>query len=94
MTLRVTGVAVSPAPPSERGSGLLAWLTVEVNGLALDGFTLRKTQKRRPYIGFPKRRDNAGRLHPQVWSSDHRIRQSLVDQILVLVAADFEELAT
>ena len=90
--MKVDVVHVHPAPQYERRTGLLAWLTVEVHGLALDGFALRRTVEGRPYVAFPKRVDAKGRLHPQVWPIDRRDRQSLQDQILALVATDFEEL--
>ena len=91
MNVRV--LYVDRAPPRERRRGLLAWLTIEVHGLALKGFALRRTRNGRAAVTFPKRRDSRGRLHPQVWPLDPEDRQALEDQILAAVAADFEELA-
>lgn len=83
--VKVSRVRVHPAPSIERDGGLLAWLTIEVAGLALDGFALRRTREGRPYVSFPKRKDAAGRLHPLVWPLDQRDRQSLQDQVLAAI---------
>jgi hypothetical protein len=91
--VKVDAVHVAPAPQYERSKGLVAWLKIETCGLALDGFALRQTATGRPYLAFPKRRDSRGILHPQVWPMDPRERRSMVDQVLRIVAADFEDLA-
>ena len=65
MNVRV--LYVDRAPARERRRGLLAWLTIVVQGLALPGFALRRTRSGRLCVSFPKRMDAAGRQHPQVW---------------------------
>lgn len=91
MTLRVGEVRVYPAPTRERRCGLLAWVSAEVNGLVLDGITLRKARSGQPCLTIPKRRDSEGRLHPWFLPVDQRDREALEDQILG--AIDLEELA-
>lgn len=90
MTLRVGEVRVHPAPGHERRGGLYAWVSAEVSGIVLDGFTLRVNQEGRLYLAYPKRRDGEGRYHAWFWPIDHRDRQALQEQILA--AIDLEEL--
>jgi len=83
--MKVGSVRVHPAPRNERARGLVAWLTLEIHGLVLDGFALRRTRDGDPYLAFPKRRDANGDLHPIVWPLDRRDRQSIQDQVLASI---------
>jgi hypothetical protein len=85
VTLHVGEVRVHPAPEHERQRGLLAWASAEVSGIVLDGFTVRVDQAGNVYVGFPKRQDAEGRLHPWFWPIDPRDRQDLEAQILAAI---------
>jgi len=89
--LHVSDLRIHRAPDQERRQGLLAWVSFQVDGWVMDRFAIRRTMDGRPYLSFPKHKDNQGELHPVAWLPDHRDRQSIQAQILAMV--DFEELA-
>ena len=74
---RVQLRSFSSASDAQVRTGLLGWLTVEVDGLlVLDGITLRRINSLPPRMGlsFPERRDRAGRHHPLVRPIDDDAR--------------------
>jgi hypothetical protein len=76
--LRVTGVRFSEAPPREVATGLVGWISFELNdALRIDGCTLRRTLEGNLAISFPARRDRAGYQHFYVEPIDDWARREI-----------------
>lgn len=75
--LDVSGVQFVPAPD---GRGLLGFVTATVNGLRLDGITVRRTRSDRLCLSFPMRR---GSFRPL----DTTTRREIEAQILAAIRA-------
>ena len=67
MSPSATVTRLTPAAPSEQARGLLAYLTIIVGGLRIDGVTLRRDAKGGLRLSYPERVDGAGRRHALVW---------------------------
>lgn len=84
LTIRVLQTVAGT--PSEMKSGLLAWLTIELDGtLILDGITLRRTVEGRHCVSFPLRRDPKGNRHVLIQPVDsearRRVEAAILDQL-------------
>jgi len=74
--LVVTEVRLTAASQRDAESGLLAYLTVVLNGsLAVDGLALRRSVEGKTYVSYPARTDRRGGRHPIVrpLSEDARV---------------------
>lgn len=81
LTIRVLQIVAGT--PSEMKSGLLAWLSVEIDGtLIVAGITLRRTVDGRHAISFPLRRDPRGNRHTLIAPVDSDARRRIESAIL------------
>lgn len=81
--LIVTNVQFKSASETDQETGLLAYLTVEINdGMELDGLTLRRNIEGDLYLSFPCRDDRYGRRHFYSRPLNGEIRADLEDQVL------------
>ncbi len=71
---QVTVTRLTPAPPSEKARGLLAYMTITLGAVHVDGVTLRRTADGRRYLAFPERIDRSGQRRPLVWPLDAATR--------------------
>ena len=89
MTMSISNVRFSAAAASDVHSGLLGWLSFDLDSLRLDGIALRRTADGRLTLSFPARADSAGRQHPYIRPLNETTRQEFEHQ--VLRALGFEE---
>lgn len=87
---RVTLRTFNAASAQHIRTGLLGWITVEVDGLlVLDGITLRRTASTDAglSLSFPERRDGAGRRHSLIRPIDDDARRAIEEAVLGALAA-------
>ncbi len=83
MTLRVTGVRLTPGRPKDRDTGLLGYVELVLNGtLAIDGVTLRRSSDGALYVAYPARTDHTGGRHPYLRPLGEDARLALERQVL------------
>jgi hypothetical protein len=76
-TSQITVSRIRGATPSEQTRGLIAYLTLGIGGLRIDGVTVRRTEDGRRYLSFPERIDPRGQRRPLVWPLDDNARSSI-----------------
>jgi hypothetical protein len=74
-------IRFSPASLTEQARGLLAYLTLVVNGLRIDGLTLRRTARGHLNISYPERVDAAGRRHALIWPLAPEVRAAIEERV-------------
>lgn len=79
--LVLTRVTSTSASERDRRRGLIAYLELEVNGLRLDGVTLRRSTAGHVYLSYPARRDAQGREHRYFDLLDADARRELESQV-------------
>jgi DNA-binding cell septation regulator SpoVG len=85
----ITGVTFIAASPAEVETGLLGWMSFDVNDLLrLDGVALRKTADDRIVLSFPCRRDRRGKRHALVRPIDDRAREEIERAVLSTLGLD------
>jgi hypothetical protein len=77
----VTVTRFAPAPPSDQARGLLAYVTIAVNGLRIDGITLRRTARGHLTVSYPERVDAAGRRHALIWPLAPEVRAAIEERV-------------
>ncbi|HEX5053710.1 MAG TPA: septation protein SpoVG family protein [Planctomycetota bacterium] len=70
------------ANEAEARKGLLAFISVYVGELIVDGITLRKTATGRLALSFPQRESRSGHRHAVVRPIDDHARREIEEQIL------------
>ena len=85
--VNISNVTVTPASAADRTRGLLAFTSVTINGLVIDGVTVRRTLDGRVVLAFPKRRDRAGRQRSLVHPTNDRVRAVITKAVLAEMAA-------
>lgn len=88
-TIRIRVLQTVAGTPTEMKSGLLAWLTIDLDGtLILDGLTLRRTVDGRHCVSFPLRRDPKGNRHVLIQPVDSEARRRVEAAILEQLGLD------
>ena len=77
----VSDVTFTPAHRRLLASGLLGWIYCAINGLWIDGITLRRTSDGKLVLVYPARRDRNGIQYPYVLPIDERARAAVDEQI-------------
>ena len=77
----VTQAEFTPAPLRLLGSGLRGWICCVINGLQVDGITLRRTAAGSLTLVCPARRDLKGTQFPYVLPVDSVAHACLDQQI-------------
>ena len=81
--IQVALLAFSKSSDSDRDSGLLGWIKVEIAGwLVLDGITLRRSRHGQLSISLPARTDKVGNRRPYMRIVDAASRQEFECQVL------------
>ena len=83
--MTISNVRFSSAPASDVDSGLLGWLSFDLDDLRLDSVALRRTTHGRLTLSFPSRRDSSGRRHHIVRPVDDDARQEIERQIIAAI---------
>lgn len=78
----ISNVRFHPADRAHRATGLLGWLSCEINGLVVDGITVRRTRQGQLSVSFPKRREAGGRRRTTVRPRDERARAAIEAQVV------------
>ena len=78
----VTAVRLVRAPRTERARGLLAFASFELNGVRVDGATVRRSRRGSVVLTYPCRRDRRGLEHPYVLPVDPSLRRE-VEQVVL-----------
>jgi DNA-binding cell septation regulator SpoVG len=74
----ITELSVSPASERDSGTGLLAFIAIELDGvIRIDGLTLRRIQGGRMSLSFPSRTSRRGDRHPLVRPRDRAARAAI-----------------
>lgn len=82
-TSHVTVHALAPAGASYAASGLLAWATVEVNGVIIEGVALRITRSDELVVTLPaKAKGELGRRRPIVRIADESLLAQVHDAVI------------
>ena len=82
MQLRVTRVDMKLASSDDNATGLIAWVTIEINdAVRVDGLTLRRTLGGRTTLSFPARTDASGVQHPVFRPLDDETRRDIEAQV-------------
>jgi hypothetical protein len=81
-SVRVESVHANRAGRRDRTRGLLAFVQFEVNGLRVDGATVRRTRGGRLVLSYPCRLDRWGQEHPFVLPVDERCRDEIERAVL------------
>ena len=85
----VSNVRFASASDLEIESGLLGWLSFELDGsLRVQGCTLRRTQGGKLTVSYPARRDAVGRRHFILRPVCDRVRQHLEREIFRALGFD------
>jgi hypothetical protein len=83
MPSEIEDVGVVLAPPAMQATGLLAWATVLVAGIRIDGLVVRRRlSDDRLSVTFPMRRAENGVLHPVVAIVDDAQRRRIEVEVL------------
>jgi hypothetical protein len=78
----VSNVKFVEAGVSEKTTGLLGYLSFELDGLiGVDGVTLRRTLDGRRVLSFPVRRDGRGVNHALLRPLSHRATRIIESQV-------------
>jgi hypothetical protein len=80
----VSWARVVPAGRTLERRGLLGWVSLEINGLVIDGLALRRTREGRLALSWPAKRDRRGVDHYVVRPIDHKTRIEIERQVLDL----------
>jgi DNA-binding cell septation regulator SpoVG len=84
--LIVTNLLFCPAPPEDRESGLLGWMSFTLEGsLRIEGVALRRTLAGRLTLSYPARRDGQGRQRHHVRPVNDAVRRDLERQVFALL---------
>ena len=75
-------VRFKPASRRLQKRGMMGWLRLRVDGLLIDGVSLRESPGGALGLAFPERRDTARRRHPVVRPADDATRRSIEGQVL------------
>jgi DNA-binding cell septation regulator SpoVG len=86
--IQVQDVRMVAANASDRATGVLAFVNATINGLVVDGLTVRRGLNGGLRLGFPKHRDRYDRMHAVVRPADDAVRQALTREILGALALD------
>jgi len=79
--LRIDSVSALPAPDHDRARGLLAYLTIVIEGgLQIDGAALRLTRDGKPTVSYPAP-IVGGRRQAVVFPIDRRAQQQIEAQV-------------
>ena len=88
-SLLVSNVRFYPAPPEDRESGLLGWLSFTLGGrLRLDGVSLRRKLDGHLTISYPGRKDGAGRVHHHIRPLDDETRRRIEQQVFITLGRE------
>ena len=82
MPVEIEDVAVFPAPPDARATGLLAWATVAIRGVRVDGLAVRSSRRRALSVTWPERRAANGARHAIVAVEDDGLRGRIEAAVL------------
>jgi DNA-binding cell septation regulator SpoVG len=78
----ITKVVLAPALGGECGSGLLGWVSFDLDeALRIDGVALRRRLDGRLTLSFPCRRGKAGERHPYLRPLDAQARALVERQV-------------
>jgi len=78
----ISKVVMVAAAPGELGSGLLGWLSFDLDHvLRVDGVALRRRLDGRLTLSFPCRRGRAGESHPYLRPLDAQARAVIERQV-------------
>ena len=81
--LRVSHVHFVPAEAEDQVTGLLGWVSFDVNGgLHLDGVAVRRTLRREIRLAFPSRRDRSGKRHYAIRPISDAARRDVERQVV------------
>jgi hypothetical protein len=86
-TPTVSEVRFHPANRAHRASGLLGWVTAEIDSVLIDGITLRRTREGRFVLGFPKHVATDGTHYPTVRPRGPAEREAITNRIVGYVRA-------
>jgi hypothetical protein len=85
----VSNVKFAVAGRAEQETGLLGYLSFEIDGLiGVDGVTLRRTRNGRRTLSYPSRRDGRGVRHPLVRPLSHRAMKLIEEQVFGALGAE------
>ena len=87
--LLVSNVRFYTAPPEDRESGLLGWLSFTLGErLRLDGVALRRTLDGHLRLSYPGRKDGAGRVHHHIRPLDDETRRRIERQVFIALGRE------
>ena len=81
----ITNIRIVPASSADQDHGLLAFASITINGLVIDGITVRRTLDDRVVLDFPKRTDRAGRQRSIVHPADDSVRAEITRAVLTAI---------
>lgn len=83
----VRNVRYRPAPILDTPTGLVGFVTCEIDNLLIDGIALRRSTGGRPILAYPTRRDREGVGHAIVLPADPEARAAIQGQVLEALVA-------
>jgi hypothetical protein len=75
------------AGPAHGETGILGWITMQLDSVQLDGVALRRTRDGALTLSFPERRDKAGQRHPIVRPLGRAERQEIEALVIARLRA-------
>jgi len=92
--LRVTAVKFAASSDADIARGFLGRVRMVVNGLVVEGVTLRRTLDGRLSLAYPARRDAGGHRHFVVRPVDDQVRLVIEAQVFAALGIKAEELSS
>lgn len=86
-TPTVSGIRFHAADRVHRATGLLGWVTAEIDSVLVDGITLRRARDGRFVLGFPERVAADGTRYPSVRPRGRPERDAITERIVGYVRA-------
>ena len=80
--LRVESVTMRAASADDQATGLVGFVNATINGLIIDGVTVRRSRQSELVLGFPMHRDRHGQTHAVVRPADDQVRREITRQVL------------
>ncbi|MCK6448921.1 MAG: hypothetical protein L6Q99_21200 [Planctomycetes bacterium] len=88
LSVVVTNVTCSIAPPAAQANGLLGWVRFRAGQFQFDSVALRRTAEGRLGLSFPTRRDLHGVEHCYVHPVEVETRRAIEIQVFDALAKD------
>ena len=85
--LTISNVRFTAALELDRQTGLLGWISCDLDGLHFDGLTLRRSNHGRRYIAYPSRSSSGGHKYAVARPIIPELAVAIEERILAVLQA-------